>query len=112
MVGVKSFDEAAVITAFASSVVFVLGYTLISPWWRSLAGRAMVSLDVGLLITLLPATLHYVLKYGPGQTFFSWYYGCSLFLVSGITLWRLLVLWRIQTDGAARRRKKINNDLS
>lgn len=95
------FDEAAVLFAFFSSVVFAAGYTLLAPWWRYAAGRAMVSLDFGLTVALLPAVLHYLAGLSLMHAFFAWYYGGSLILVGLIALWRLRVVWRLQTQGAA-----------
>jgi hypothetical protein len=82
--------------AFCASVVFVMGYSVIAPWWRYAVGRTMVSLDVGIALTLLPAVLHYWFGLAVNDAFFSWYEDLSLLLVAGITLWRLLTIYRLQ----------------
>lgn len=97
------FEKIAVFTAFFSSIVFVLGYSLIAPWWRQEVGRAMVSLDCGLMLALAPAVLRMLFHVTNWLTFFAWYYGGSLLLVAGITLWRLLVIWHVQIDAVQQR---------
>ena len=98
---VITFDKIAVLTAFFSSVLFLVGYSVLAPWWRHPVGRAVASLDAGLTFALLPAALHQLFGLSLISMFFAWYYGGSLFLVAGITLWRLVVIWTVQRDALA-----------
>lgn len=95
---VITFDKIAVLTAFFSSLVFIVGYSILAPWWRHPVGRAVASLDVGLTFALLPSALHQLFGLSLISMFFAWYYGCTLFLVAAITLWRLVVIWTVQRD--------------
>jgi hypothetical protein len=95
---VVDFDKAAVLSAFFSSLVFLIGYSFLAPWWRHPIGVSMASLDAGLAIALLPGTLHQLTGLSLSSVFFAWYYGASLFLVAGITLWRLVVILAVQRD--------------
>jgi len=92
------FIEPAIWFSFSCSILFVLGYTKIAPWWRNAVGRAMVSLDVALMILLTPSVAHYSFGWTVGDTFFLWYYVGSLILAGLITLRRLAVVWRIQNQ--------------
>lgn len=94
-----SFDNAAAITAFFSTLTFLVGYSLLAPWWRNPIGRAVASLDAALLFALLPSMLHLVFGLNVAQYhWFAWYYGASLLLVSAITLWRLVVIALVQHE--------------
>lgn len=99
---VARFDEVALLFSFWSSIVFIVGYTLISPWWRYVVGRAIVALDSAITLTLLPSALKYMFGINPRLSFFAWYGGFSLTLVGLIALWRLWVIWRVQVDATPR----------
>lgn len=97
-----SFDEAALLFAFACSIIFIVGYSLVAPWWKYEAGRAMVSLDFGLTLAELPGVLHFLFGLNLAHPFFGIYYACSLFSVGAIALHRLWVVWRIQNERIGR----------
>lgn len=101
---VMTFDQWAVITAWCSSVIFLVGYSLIAPWWRHPIGRAVAFLDLCLALALCPSMLHQLFDVNIQRIWFAWYYGCSLYLVSLVTLWRLVVIFMIQRRAAGRRR--------
>jgi len=98
-----SFDHVSAIVAFFSTLTFLVGYSLLAPWWRSPVGRAVASLDMALLLALLPSALHLLFGLNVSYPWFAWYYGGSLFLVSAITLWRLAVIWVVQHDALVAR---------
>jgi hypothetical protein len=99
---VAGFDEFALLFSFWSSLVFIVGYTLISPWWRHMVGRSIVAMDVALMLTLLPSALHLMFGLSPRAGFFGWYDGFGFILVGLIALWRLWMFWRVQTDATPR----------
>lgn len=99
---VARFDEFALLFAFWSSIVFMLGYTVISPWWRYTVGRAIVALDAALTVTLLPSALYYMFGVSPRESALRWYVGFSLVLVGLVALWRLWVIWSVQSDATPR----------
>lgn len=99
---VAKFDEVALLFAFWSSVVFILGYTAASPWWRYKVGRAMVVLDAAITLTLLPSAARYMFGVSPHGHVLLWYAGFSLVLVGLISLWRLWVVWSVQSDATPR----------
>jgi hypothetical protein len=110
-VTVAGFDTFALIFSFWSSVAFLIGYTIISPWWRYVVGRALAALDACIMITLLPAALRDMLHFDTKADFFTWYGGFSLLLVGLTTLWRLWVVWSVQTSGTPRH-VEVSADLS
>lgn len=91
--------EVLAYTIFGASVAFVVLYSLLAPWWRSQVGRAMVSLDAALALTLLPSVLHYAVGLNLAHPFFAWYDFASLLAVAGVTVWRTVVMVRIQLAG-------------
>lgn len=104
MIALADNADAAVITAWAASVVFVIGYTfkwpgkIRAPWWRYRVGRAMVSLDVALMLALLPTVLRLVLHLNASHfVFFTWYFIVSLYVVAATTLWRLRTITYVQS---------------
>lgn len=86
-----------IILAFLCSVVFVVGYTARAPWWRYRVGRAMVSLDAAISVTLLPGILRLVFDVDVNGTFYNWYRVVSLFVVACTTIWRLYTVNYVQT---------------
>jgi hypothetical protein len=89
--------DASVISAFLSSVIFVIGYSLRAPWWRYQVGRAVVSLDLALGLALLPSFLRLAFHFSAADQFYDWYATLSLFLVAAVTLWRLYTIVYVQT---------------
>ena len=86
-----------VMVAFFASVLFVVAYTALASWWKSPIGRALVMMDTGLALVLAPLVLHRLL----GLTLltsisYAWYYLLSLSLVAGATLWRTVIIVRVQ----------------
>lgn len=100
---VVTFDETAVLCAWFSSVIFLVGYSLIATWWRHPIGQAVAFLDACLVIALFPSVLHQLFGLSVISVFFAWYYGGSLFLVAAITLWRLMLIIGVQRKSTPRR---------
>lgn len=100
---VVTYDETAVLCAWFSSVVFLLGYSVIARWWLSPIGQAVAFLDACLVIALFPSVLHQLFGLSVISIFFAWYYGSSLFLVAAITLWRLALIVGVQRSSTPRR---------
>lgn len=89
-----------VVLAFAASVLFIVVYTVLAPWWRSEIGRALIAMDTGLALALAPAVLHRLLGVSLAASLgFGWYYLGSLALVAGATLWRTWIIIKTQWRG-------------
>lgn len=88
--------DVVVWAATISVVLFVVQYTLSSPWWRDPVGRTVVAKDCALLCLLIPAVLVMV---WPGllDPVAGEIVGVtSLALVAAAMLWRSVVWWRIR----------------
>lgn len=88
-----------IILAFLCSLAFVVGYTVRAPWWRYRVGRAMVSLDASVALTLLPGILRLVFNVDVDSGFYNWYRIISLFVVACVSVWRLYTIGYVQTHG-------------
>lgn len=96
-------DGAAVYFAAGSVVAFLVGMSLIAPWWRSPVGRTMAYLSVAIFVALLPSVLHYGFGFTPARSWFAWFYRAVMVSFGAIHWWRLWMFWRIQRDGRSRR---------
>lgn len=95
--------EASVLFAVGCVLAFLVGVTLIAPWWRREPARSMVALSLTLLVTLTPSVLHYLVGWTLSLTVFAWFYCGSMATVGVVHLWRLWAFWRVQRDGSPRR---------
>jgi hypothetical protein len=90
--------HAGDITAFCSSLLFLVGYTVMAPWWRYTVGRAFASLDAAVMLTLLPSVIHLWFGVSITSAFFAWYEVTSFFVVAATTLWRLATIRQVQSS--------------
>lgn len=88
--------EPMVLFAFGASLLFVVVCTRVWPWWRQDVGRAMVSLDLALVLLLAPSALHALTGLNTQDLFFAFYYVTSVAISGVITLWRLVMVVRAQ----------------
>jgi predicted lysophospholipase L1 biosynthesis ABC-type transport system permease subunit len=87
----------ALVAAFAASVLFIVVYTAMAPWWRTQIGRALVTMDAGLALALGPSAAHFTFGLQITESVaFAWYFLASLSLVAGSTLWRTWIIYRAQ----------------
>lgn len=75
-------------TMFLSSILFIVVYSFIAPWWKHLVGKAMVSIDLLVILTLLPGILRLWFGISVFNSFFDWYRIASLAIGTGTILWR------------------------
>jgi len=87
--------------AFWGSVLFVILYTCLTPWWHNVAGRMYVSLDLGVALALLGP----ILKLDFGVTLPEWllirFTVVALGVVAGTVLSRTVLLghlheWKVR----------------
>lgn len=91
-----SLTNDAVIYALCSSLAFLVGYGLTAPWWRSQIGWALMTLDAGLVLALLPSVLHRFIGFSVTELWFAYYYLATLLLVGTATAWRAWITIRAQ----------------
>lgn len=99
----NDLTDAFVIGMFAAALVFVGRYTKIAPWWRHLAGKAMVSLDVANAIILIPSLLLLIFHIHVNTDFFAWYRVCSLAVGFGIIVWRIWTVGHVNAEVETRK---------
>ncbi len=90
--------DAGFLVAFFSSVLFVIGYSALAPWWTHRVGWSVVMLDITLGLVLTPTVLHLLFNLYTGGLFFTWYRCLSLFAIAAVTLWRLWLVKLAQDD--------------
>jgi hypothetical protein len=93
--------DTGFLLAFFTSLLFVVGYSALAPWWTHRVGWSVVLLDITLGLVLLPNTLHLLVGMSTTGLFFTWYRCLSLFAMSAVTLWRL-VLVKMAQDAMTR----------
>jgi len=88
---------------FYVNIAFLAGVSLIWPWWRDQLGWSIIAKTVALSIVLLPAMLF--VWFGPNAftqaPWLAWVSAWSLFLVPAALIWRFVVIYRIQREGAS-----------
>ena len=94
---VADLTDDVVMAAFVASVLFVVVYTALAPWWRSEIGRALIVMDPGLALVLGPSVIHRLFGVAlVTSIWFSWYYLASIALVAGSTFWRTWLIAKTQ----------------
>lgn len=84
--------DAGILLAFAASIAFVVGYSVLAPWWEHKVGWSVVLLDITLTLVLTPGVIHLLFNVPTTGIFFVWYRCLSLFAVAAVTLWRLALV--------------------
>lgn len=92
---------ATVLAAFCSSLLFIVVYSIAAPWWKTAIGRALVLMDGGIALTLLPLVLKFAFGLTTASLFFAWFQIGAIGLVAASTLWRSWIVARIQVAALA-----------
>lgn len=83
---------------FFTSLLFPVVTAFFWPWWASAWGRNIVSLELGIAVTLLPAVLYR--DFGTDSLALRWVQVAALATVPLIVIWRVVMIWRAQRAGA------------
>lgn len=86
----------AVVLVFCSSIMFIIIYSVIAPWWRTTIGVAMVTLDLGIAMLVSPAAIDVMLGDHSMKLGLTWYTLASLAIVTLAINWRTIILVRDQ----------------
>lgn len=84
------------ILSFFGAMLFIVWYSIRADWWIYRVGRAMVSLDVAVILTLFPSLLHLAFHVNTSTLFYGWWRAVSLCIVFGTTLWRIYTVDYVQ----------------
>lgn len=90
--------DAGILLAFFTSIAFVVGYSILAPWWQHKVGWSVVLLDITITLVLAPGVFHLLFNTSTTGLFFTWYRCLSLFAISAVTLWRLLLVKLAQDE--------------
>lgn len=86
--------------AFWSSLAFVAWYSLVAPWWRYPIGRAIVALDSAIALATGPAVAGLIFGAAVvSARFFQWVTVAAFGAIPLITVWRMVIVWRVQRAG-------------
>lgn len=79
--------------------LFVILYHVASPWWRSEAGRNLMSMMFVIAAVLSLSTVRIVAGAGADTGWFVWLRTLVFAAVPVVIGWRLWMLWRVQFRG-------------
>jgi hypothetical protein len=87
--------SVASLFTFWITLVFPIITAFFWPWWTSVWGWNIISLDAGSCVSLLPAPLHAIfgIPYGP---VLNWFQIGAVFLFGLIIIWRTVIIWIVQ----------------
>ena len=89
--------------AWVCALLFLLGYTKITPWWERRPGWVASMHGWAFLMLTTLFVVRYVFHVNTGRPWFAWYY-VGTFLASGVVeLVRLWLVWSLQ-PGRERRK--------
>jgi hypothetical protein len=95
-------SEVVIQAAFWSALGFVVFYSLIAPWWRYSVGRAIVALDSAIALATFPTTLGRIFGASVvASRFYTWLTVAAFACIPIITIYRGVIVWRIQRRAAA-----------
>ena len=104
----KELGQAVVLFSFITALMFIAGYTVLAPWWKSEIGWARVSLDFGIAVALSPTFIHVTFGvHVDNSPAFAWYAISAIAFVGLVSLWNLALVARVQTK---RQRRQDDND--
>jgi hypothetical protein len=95
--------DGAIWAAAISVILFVVQYTLSSPWWRDPVGRTVVLKDLAVLVLLLQICLLFLWPHLLTMTGELVLDLGSLVGVTLVMLWRMAVWYRIKPPTVLRR---------
>jgi hypothetical protein len=85
---------------FFTAVAFILGYTILAPWWRRSIGWTLVLLDFVIAVLLVPDMLRLLLGINvTGSEFWTFTTLGAIAAVPLIITWRFILLARAQWRG-------------
>lgn len=98
-------DAGAVLAnvTFFVSLLFPVVTAFYWRWWDSAWGRNIVSLELGIAVTLLPAVLFR--DFGIDSLALRWVQVTALATVPLIVAWRVVMIWLAQRSGALHGRR-------
>ena len=95
--------SVAIQVIFYVNVAFIAGVSFVWPWWRDQLGWSIIAKTAALSVVLFPSMLYF--WFGSNAftqaPWLSWFSTWALFLVPAALVWRFIVIFRIQRQGAS-----------
>jgi len=88
--------DTAIQATFWTSLLFIIALGKIFPWWQHWYGRAMITIDILLVVSFAPAVAH---LFDPALARDQWFDWLSITAFACIPLrtgWLLWAIWKIQ----------------
>lgn len=79
--------------AWACGLIFLFGYSKLTPWWRRRAGWVVSMHGIADIFFTTPLVLHFVWHNVGTSGWFRWYFAGSFTLAGLIELLRLWMVW-------------------
>jgi hypothetical protein len=103
---VRAADDAIAVFiwyAWSAALVFVLGYSWMTPWWERRPGWVASLHGWAFLLLTTPFILKYAIHVNTTHLWFAWYYAGSFFAAGTVEYLRLYLVWSLQPKGRRRR---------
>ena len=96
---------------FCVSTLFVLGYGLTSPWWKSPFGKSLLVMDFGVAVATLPAFLYFVFNIDLMENKAAAVVAMTAAAAITIAIaYRVVILWSVKRRQFWRNLKQKNKD--
>lgn len=79
--------------AWTSGLIFLVGYSWMTPWWERRPGWVASLHGVADIFFTTPFVLHFIWRHIGGTNWFTWYFACSFTLAGSVELLRLWLVW-------------------
>lgn len=94
------FFKISTISIIVSALAFIITYTRLAPWWKSVIGRTLVWKDLLLILALVPTALSFFIHLSPAwQRVAAWSDIGDFFLITAVLLNRCKIWVRIHRNG-------------
>lgn len=94
--------KVSTVSVELATLAFILTYTKLAPWWRSIIGRTIVWKDIALLLAFIPTTLSLFLQFSRlSSRIAAWIDIADFFVIAGIMLWRIRIWIRTHKEGTS-----------
>ena len=104
----QTLAQDVVLFSFITAIMFILGYSVLAPWWKSEIGWARISLDFGIAVALSPTFIHVTFGVHVDESpVFAWYTIAAIAFVGLVSLWNLALVARVQSK---RQRRQDDSD--
>lgn len=108
---VASFYEWWGTLTFCVSTLFVLGYGLTSPWWKTPFGKSLIIMDLGVAVATFPSFLRFVFDVHLTNNKVA----AAIIMLASATItvaigYRVVILWAVRRSEFWRNLRQMNKE--